>query len=91
MMHQTRINSDDMRVSGTTLCKLLRPTAVGYSRPLERIAMRGPVCSGSFPNGGSGRVLEDRRILMILNGRGERIRTSDPLVPNQIQPLIESC
>jgi len=28
---------------------------------------------------------------LIINGRGERIRTSDPLVPNQIQPLIESC
>ena len=28
---------------------------------------------------------------LILNGRGERIRTSDPLVPNQIQPVIETC
>jgi hypothetical protein len=26
---------------------------------------------------------------LILNGRGERIRTSDPLVPNQIQRVIE--
>jgi len=26
---------------------------------------------------------------LILNGRGERIRTSDPLVPNQIQRSIE--
>jgi hypothetical protein len=24
------------------------------------------------------------------NGRGERIRTSDPLVPNQIQPVAET-
>ncbi|MDP9050955.1 MAG: hypothetical protein M3O31_09595, partial [Acidobacteriota bacterium] len=36
------------------------------------------------------RVPEDRCILLILNGRGERIRTSDPLVPNQIQSLIKS-
>ena len=26
---------------------------------------------------------------LILNGRGERIRTSDPLVPNQIQGRVE--
>jgi hypothetical protein len=25
------------------------------------------------------------------NWLGERVRTSDPLVPNQIQPLIENC
>jgi hypothetical protein len=35
------------------------------------------------------RQSENRRISLILNGRGGRIRTSDPLVPNQIQPLIE--
>ena len=26
-----------------------------------------------------------------LNGRGERIRTSDPLVPNQIKAPVEIC
>ena len=26
---------------------------------------------------------------LILNGRGERIRTSDPVVPNQIQRSVE--
>jgi hypothetical protein len=33
--------------------------------------------------------------LLIINGRGERIRTSDPLVPNQVlyqaEPLPELC
>jgi hypothetical protein len=28
---------------------------------------------------------QNRYILLILNGRGERIRTSDPLVPNQVR------
>jgi hypothetical protein len=28
---------------------------------------------------------------LIINGRGERIRTFDPLVPNQIQVIIEIC
>ena len=27
----------------------------------------------------------NQRISLILNGRGERIRTSDPLVPNQVR------
>jgi hypothetical protein len=38
------------------------------------------------------RIFGDPRIAcisLILNGRGERIRTSDPLVPNQIQVAIE--
>jgi hypothetical protein len=30
-------------------------------------------------------------ISLILNGRGERIRTSDPLVPNQFQAIVEIC
>jgi hypothetical protein len=30
-------------------------------------------------------------VVMDLNGRGERIRTSDPLVPNQFQLVIEIC
>jgi hypothetical protein len=29
------------------------------------------------------------RISLILNGRGERIRTSDPLVPNQMSAIVE--
>ena len=29
--------------------------------------------------------------LILENGRGERIRTSDPLVPNQVQSLSEFC
>ena len=37
------------------------------------------------------RLMENRCMLLIINGRGERIRTSDPLVPNQIQPHIETC
>ena len=37
------------------------------------------------------RLMENRCMLLIINGRGERIRTSDPLVPNQIQPHIEIC
>ena len=31
------------------------------------------------------RQSENRHISLILNGRGERIRTSDPLVPNQVR------
>jgi hypothetical protein len=31
------------------------------------------------------RQSENRRMSLILNGRGERIRTSDPLVPNQVR------
>ena len=34
-----------------------------------------------------------RKYLILINGRGERIRTSDPLVPNQVlyqaEPLPE--
>jgi len=35
------------------------------------------------------RYSENRRISLILNGGGERIRTSDPLVPNQVRRIIE--
>jgi hypothetical protein len=31
------------------------------------------------------RQSENRWMSLILNGRGERIRTSDPLVPNQVR------
>ena len=31
------------------------------------------------------RIPENRGISLSLNGRGERIRTSDPLVPNQVR------
>ena len=31
-------------------------------------------------------TLQVCRILLNLNGRGERIRTSDPLLPNRIDP-----
>ena len=34
---------------------------------------------------GDFRCFENRGMLLILNGRGERIRTSDPLVPNQVR------